>query len=92
MKVSEAFSDGEYGRLFDHAIACREHWKTIYQIRRAFERGEFAHEYAAEAWFELTNDERISLWRAETKAGCFYQWQREIIKSTEFRELYYGNE
>lgn len=45
---------------------------------------------AAEAWFELTDDEKKSLWIAPSKGGCFTTREREVIKSTEFREAYHN--
>lgn len=45
---------------------------------------------AAEAWFELSNDEKSALWRAPTKGGVFSTEERKVIASTEFREAYYG--
>lgn len=47
---------------------------------------------ASEAWFELTEDEKKKLWKAPSKGGIFTTKEIEIIKSSEFRESYYGNE
>ena len=45
---------------------------------------------AAEAWFELSKDEMKGLWIAPSKGGVFTTKEREVIKTTEFREAYYG--
>ena len=41
---------------------------------------------ASEAWFELTNDEKTSIWCAPSKGGPFTTKEREVMKSKEFRE------
>lgn len=43
---------------------------------------------AAEAWFELSDEEKGSLWVAPTKGGIFTTEEREVMKSKEFRESY----
>lgn len=43
---------------------------------------------AAEEWFSLDNEVKTRLWKAPSKGGPFTTREREIIKSTEFREAY----
>lgn len=45
---------------------------------------------AAEAWFELSNEEKSSIWVAPSKGGPFTTVERDVIKSKAFREAYYG--
>ena len=40
---------------------------------------------ASEAWFELTNDEKTSIWVAPTKGGPFSTKERTTMQSAEFR-------
>jgi hypothetical protein len=47
---------------------------------------------AAEAWFKLSDDEKKSLWIAPTKGGAFSTKEREVIKSSEFRKAYFGED
>ena len=47
---------------------------------------------ASEAWFELSDDVKMGLWKAPSKGGCFTTDEREIIKSTEFRVSHYGED
>ena len=47
---------------------------------------------AAEAWFKLTDDEKKSLWVAPSKGGPFTTKEREVIKSSEFRKSYFGED
>lgn len=45
---------------------------------------------AAESWFELPDDTKMALWISPTSGGIFSTTEREIIKSTEFREAFCG--
>jgi len=47
---------------------------------------------AAEAWFELSDDEKQAIWVAPSKGGPFTTDEREIMKTQEFRTIYYGDE
>lgn len=49
-----------------------------------------AYSVAAEAWFELDNDTKQSLWVAPTKGGPFTTEERRVMQTKEFRESYYG--
>jgi hypothetical protein len=61
---------------------------SIVVIKEAIENGYL--DVAAEAWFELSEEEKQGLWVAPTKGGPFTTQEREIMKSTEFRTAYYG--
>jgi len=43
---------------------------------------------AAEEWFSLTDEDKATLWKAPSKGGAFTTKEREVMKSTEFREAY----
>lgn len=47
---------------------------------------------AAEAWFELNDEEKAGIWVAPSKGGPFTTEERETMKSQEFRLAYYGDE
>lgn len=72
------------------------HKATIAAVKEAIARwtaGEAeALSDAAEAWFELSSRQQESLWKAPTKGGAFTTKEREIMKSSEFRKAYYGEE
>tara|TARA_Y100000031_G_scaffold47169_1_gene53727 strand:- start:1177 stop:1881 length:705 start_codon:yes stop_codon:yes gene_type:complete len=53
-------------------------------IKDALATGE--HAKASEAWFELTNEQKKRLWNG----GVFSTKEREILKSSEFRKLHFG--
>jgi len=43
---------------------------------------------AAEEWFCLSDEDKATLWKAPSKGGPITTQEREIMKSTEFREAY----
>jgi len=45
---------------------------------------------ASEEWFTLPKHVQTGLWVATTKGGAFTTKEREVMKSTEFRQAYYG--
>lgn len=65
----------------------RELAETIETIKQGIADGNMYA--AAEAWFELSEEEKRGIWAAPTKGGPFTTDEREIIKSQEFRLTYY---
>jgi hypothetical protein len=70
-----------------------EQWKaelapSIEMIKAGIEQDNLSG--AAEAWFELDESEKAAIWIATTKGGPFSTKEREIMKSSEFRQAYYG--
>lgn len=43
-------------------------------------------ERACVAWCELTEEEKLSIWKAPSRGGCFTTEERAVIKSSEFRK------
>lgn len=74
----------EIDRSLKHLRAIQKHWEVIYWIKIWIRSGEYSE--ANEAWKELSWDEQISLWVAQSKGGIFTTEERKIIKSAEFRE------
>ena len=70
------------------AIAIADHQGTIEAIKAGIADGDLS--IAAEAWFELSEDEKRSLWIAPTKGGPFSTVERGIMQTKEFRQAYYG--
>lgn len=68
----------------------RELAASIEVITHALDDGDYFR--AAEAWFELSDEEKHGLWVAPTKGGPFSTEHREIMKSAEFRKAYYGED
>jgi hypothetical protein len=70
-----------------------EQWKTelapsIEMIKAGIEQDNLSA--AAEAWFELDDEEKGAIFIATSKNGPFSTKEREIMKSTEFRQAHYG--
>jgi len=63
--------------------------KSIKAIQEGIDKGELSP--ACEAWEELPRHVRIGLWRAPSRGGCFTTEQIKIMKSTEFRESFFGS-
>jgi len=47
---------------------------------------------ASESWFNLTNDEKKSLWVAPSKGGAFTTAERKVMQTTEFRRAHMSEE
>ena len=56
---------------------------SIEAIKTGIEIGDLV--MAKEAWDELTEEEKMGIWRAPSKGGCFTTEERAIMKSPEFR-------
>lgn len=69
---------------------CEELAESITTIKRGIENEDLPS--AAEAWFELSEEEKHAIWVAPTKGGPFTTSEREVMKSTEFRKAFYGEE
>ncbi len=71
-----------------HNAKVAENIDSICVIKEHINSGDMST--AAEAWYELPEEDQRILWVAPSKGGMFTTIQREIIKSTEFKEAYYG--
>jgi len=58
--------------------------EVITEIKIGIDKGDLAR--AADAWYSLTDEEKSLLWKAPSKGGAFTTKEREIMKSSEFRE------
>jgi len=65
---------------------------TIDAIKLAVQAGEGTDEFnkGAEAYYELSDDDKRALWVAPTKGGPFTTVEREVIKSKAWHDAYYG--
>lgn len=71
----------EYGSRLTETIDC---------IKEALDISDIST--AAEAWYELSEDDQRLLWVAPTKGGCFTTAQRTMMKDPAFREAYHGKD
>lgn len=67
----------------DYKALCAMLADSIEAIKTGIEIGDLV--MAKEAWDELTEDEKIGIWKAPSKGGCFTTEERAIMKSPEFR-------
>ncbi len=58
--------------------------EVISEIKIGIDKGDLQR--AADAWFSLGDEDKSKLWVAPTKGGCFTTKEREVMKSSEFRE------
>jgi len=72
------------------AEAIEKHRDSIDAIKAGIKSGDISS--AAEAWFELSQEEMQSIWVAPSKGGPFTTDERATMKSPEFRHAYYGDE
>ncbi len=61
-----------------------EHWDSINCIKCNFAEGDLSS--AAEAWHEISEEDRMILSRAPTKGGVFTKSEVDIFRSNEFKE------
>ena len=84
--AGEDLPKGEADKTYEQW--CEENNDSIIAIKAGIANDDFSS--AAEAWFELDNEIKTVLWKAPTKGGCFTTVEREIIKSSDFRKLYFN--
>ena len=77
-------------KLIKHNKAVSDNWDSVSSIKAGIAMDELSS--CSESWFELEADVKSALWMAPSNGGVFTTKEREIIKSTEFRESYYGTE
>ena len=76
-------------RLERYVRAIALHWDSVVAIKRGLAEGDLAS--AAEAWFELTQDEQRALWMSSRDGSVWTTREREVMKSTAFRLAYFGS-
>lgn len=72
------------GQKDEYEALCELLADSIEAIKTGIEIGDLV--MAKEAWDELTEEEKIGVWKAPSKGGCFTTEERAIMKSTEFRQ------
>ena len=71
------------GQKDEYEALCELLSDSIEAIKTGIEIGDLV--MAKEAWDELTEEEKIGVWKAPSKGGVFTTEERAIMKSTEFR-------
>ena len=72
------------GPIMAHNEALQRNYASVYFIKEHLELK--AWEAVAEAWGEITNDDKKALWVAPSKGGIFTTAERSDLKSNEFNE------
>lgn len=62
---------------------------SILEIKSGIEAGDYAH--AAQCWFELSDEEKRGIWVAPSKGGPFTTKEREVMKTSEFKNAFHGD-
>ena len=70
--------------LAEHNRVAQECWSSVACIKQAIKDEQW--DELAEAWEELTNDEKKALWVAPSKGGIFTTVERKALKSDEFNQ------
>ena len=70
--------------LMDHNEALQRNYASVYFIKEHLALR--AWEAVAEAWGEITNEDKKALWVAPSKGGIFTTAERGDLKSNEFNE------
>jgi hypothetical protein len=76
-------SNEEVERLIAHNEAWRNNSASIYFIKEYIEMDEPKWENIAEAWGEISNDDKQALWLAPSKGGVFTTAERAALRSDE---------
>jgi hypothetical protein len=71
-------------RLIAHNEAWRNNDGSIYFIKEYIDMDEPHWESIAEAWGEISNEDKEALWMAPSKGGVFTTAERAALKSDEF--------
>ena len=70
--------------LMEHNEALQRNFASVYFIKEHLALQGW--EAVAEAWGEITNDDKKALWLAPSKGGIFTTAERKDLKSNEFNE------
>ena len=74
--------------LLELTKVVRENFFSVYQIKQGLLDKDL--NAAAEAWFELTKEEKEALFLAPTKGGILTTEERKVMQSKEFRDAHFG--
>jgi hypothetical protein len=75
-------------KIVIHQNMVRDCINSVVCIKNGIATGQLS--VAAEAWFELDDTAADVLWLATTKGGIFTTHERDVMKSSEFREAHFG--
>lgn len=82
-------TDGNAVNLNEYMQNVRDLFRSVSAVKNGIDDGDLA--IAAEAWYELTEQEKKALWVAPSKGGIFTTEERKVMQSEEFRKAFYRN-
>jgi hypothetical protein len=80
----DAVDSSENKPVDDYVEICRVHEEAISTIKIGIHKGDYTS--AADAWASLSEEDKMAIWKAPSKGGCFTTEERAIMKTPEFRE------
>ena len=83
-EVAHAIQQQDTGPIMAHNEALQRNYASVYFIKEHLALRSW--EAVAEAWGEITNDDKKALWVAPSKGGIFTTAERSDLKSDEFNE------
>jgi len=92
---SESHEVGEAvdARKAKHDAALAKHYESVTAIQQYIADGDLGLAY--ESWSEVPDEDKMALWLAPTKGGCFTTHERKVMKSNEWadaKKAYHGEE
>lgn len=87
-EMTNALRQQKNNQLIDYNFHVAKHIQTIAVVKSGILEGNLST--AAEAWYELSQDEQKALWKAYSKGGIFTTEEQKVIKSSEFRIAHFG--
>jgi len=84
INATSALEKQDTGPIMAHNEALQRNYASVYFIKEHLELK--ALEAVAEAWGEISNDDKKALWVAPSKGGIFTTAERSDLKSNEFNE------
>lgn len=82
LHANEEKADEPQGETYESA--CERLSEIISEIKIGIHKSDYPR--ASSAWASLSEDDKMLLWRAPGKGGCFTTEERAIMKSQEFRQ------
>lgn len=70
--------------ISEYQAVCERLQDEITEIKIGINKNDYKR--AAEAWFSLTEEDKMLIWKAPSNGGCFTTQERAIMKTAEFRE------
>lgn len=84
--IQERVNEESYNAVYKEALS--RNFASMEVVTNSLDAGNLSA--AAEAWYEMTQEDQQALWIAPSKGGCLTTDNRIVMQTSEFREAYYG--